>query len=285
MPDSKTIFVTGGTGNQGGAVVRSLLSKGFKVRALARDPSSTLARELKSLSAEVVKGDLNAPDTFKDYLNGVQGLFSVQSLEGGIQKEIKQGILLADLAKEFKIDHLIYSSVVGADMSTGIPHWESKFKIENHIRQIGQPHTIIRPSSFFENFLIPQVKGRLLKGKFVSPLNKSVIQQFIAAKDIGELSTEIFTNTDNYPGRIITLASEEMDQEKVAATFSETLGKPVKYQKLPSLITRLAMGKDLYKMFSWVNTNNGVFIKDMNAFRKDYPRLLTLSEWIRAYFK
>ena len=69
------------------------------------------------------------------------------------------------MAKENGVKHFLYSSVIGADVHTGIPHWESKFQIENHIKQIGLSYTIIRPASLFENLLIPQVKSRLLKGK------------------------------------------------------------------------------------------------------------------------
>ena len=47
--------------------------------------------------------------------------------------------------------------------------------------------------------------------------------------------------------------------KKVADIFSEVLGKEIKYQKLPMFITRLVMGKDLYKMFKWINENDAVF--------------------------
>ena len=50
-------------------------------------------------------------------------------------------------------------------------------------------------------------------------------------------------NPDKYLGKTITLAAEEMDMKKVANIFSEVLGKEIKYQKLPMLITRLVMGK------------------------------------------
>jgi uncharacterized protein YbjT (DUF2867 family) len=37
-PTSKIIFVTGATGQQGGAVARHLLTANWRVRALVRDP-------------------------------------------------------------------------------------------------------------------------------------------------------------------------------------------------------------------------------------------------------
>ena len=285
MQNSKTIFVTGATGNQGGAVARSLINNGFKVKALTRNPSSAPAQNLKKLHAEIVQGDLNNTDTFRDHIKDVDGIFSVLTYENGIDKEIKQGIDLANLAKEYGVKHFLYSSVIGADQNTGIPNWESKFKIENHIKQINLPYTIIRPASLFENFLIPQVKSRIVKGKLASPVNKDVIQQFISSKDIGEISAAIFMNPGKYLGKTITIAAEEMDMKKVANIFSEALGKEIKYQKLPMFITRLVMGKDLYKMFKWVNENDAVFLKDLDAFRKEYPNLTGLKQWIQLNFK
>jgi uncharacterized protein YbjT (DUF2867 family) len=285
MPNSKTIFVTGGTGNQGGAVAHHLISNGFSIKVLTRNPGSVPAQNLIKLNAELIHGDLNEPGSFRNHLNGVDGIFSVQTFVNGVEKEIQQGINLANLAKEYGIGHFLYSSVGGADLHTGVPHWESKYKIENHIRQIELPYTIIRPASLFENFLIPQVKSRLLKGKLVSPVGKEKIQQFISAGDIGKLSAAIFSNPGKYFRQIITLASEQMDLEQVASIFSNVMEKDIKYQKLPPVITRLVMGRDLYKMFRWINKHDAVFIKDLEAFRKEYSNLTDLRQWVKLYFK
>jgi len=214
----------------------------------------------------------------------VDGVFCALTYDNGVDKEIKQGTLLANLAKENNIKHFLYSSVIGADLNTGIPHWESKLKIENHIKHLGLPFTIIRPTSLYENFLFPQVKSRILKGKLSTPVKKNVVQQFISSKDIGEISASIFMNPDKYLGKTITVAAEELDMKKVADTFTEVMGKEIKYQKLPMLITRLVMGKDNAKMFKWVNENDAVFEKDLDAFKKEYPNLTGLEEWIQMNF-
>ncbi len=165
MINNKTIFVTGGTGNQGGAVARSLLHQGFTVKVLTRNTNSAKTQNLKKLNVELVKGDLNDASTYRNHLKDVYGIFSVQTFENGIKKEISHGITLATLGKEYGIQHFLYSSVFGADLNTGVPHMNSKFEIENHIKQTGLPFTIIRPTSLYENFLIPQVKKGILKGK------------------------------------------------------------------------------------------------------------------------
>ena len=284
MQQDKIIFVTGATGNQGSAAVESLINNGFTVKALTRNPSSDAAQKLKNLGAQIVTGNLDDTNSFSDQLKDVHGIFCVLTFENGVDREIKQGIALADLAKEYGIKHFLYSSVIGSDINTGIPHWESKFNIENHIKQIGLPYTIIRPCSLLENFLLPQVKNRIQKGKFPSPVNKHVLQQFMASKDVGAISASIFLNPEKYIGNTINLAAEEMNMEQMALIFSEVTGKTVKFQKLPMFITRLVMGKNLYKMFKWINENNAVFVKDLHAFRNEFNNLTTTREWIKNNF-
>ncbi len=281
----QTIFVTGATGNQGGAVASHLIKNGYHVKALTRNTDSAKAQNLQKLNVELIKGDLNNLNSFREHLKDVDGIFSVQAIGKGIDVEIKQGTDLANLAKEYGVNHLLYSSVTGADLNTGIPHFDSKFKIENHIRQTDLPFTIIRPASFFENFLIPQVKNRILKGKLASPVNKDKIQQLISTDDIGSLSVDIFQNRDKYLGKTLTIASEEMDTQQIANTFTQVLGKQVDYQKLPMLLVRLLMGKGLYKMFKYINENDAVFLKDLQQFKIEHPQLTTLKQWIKQNFK
>jgi uncharacterized protein YbjT (DUF2867 family) len=280
----KTIFVTGATGNQGGAVAASLIRNGFKIKVLTRKTDTAKVQNLLRQNAEIVKGDLNDLNSFRDHLKEIDGIFSVQTFKNGVDDEIKQGMDLANLAKEYGVNHFLYSSVAGADNNTGIPHFDSKYKIENHIKQLGLPFTIIRPNSLFENFLIPEVRSRILKGKLTSPINKNKTQQFISAVDIGEIGASIFLSKDSYLGKTITIGSEEMDMQHVAATFSHVLGKEISYQKLPIFIARLAMGKNLYKMFKWINENDAIFMKDLQIFKKEHPNLISLKQWIKDNF-
>ena len=285
MTNQKTIFVTGGTGNQGGALARTLLRHGFKVKVLTRNTESIKAGDLRRLGVEIIRGDLDEMDSFKNHLKGVDGIFSNPTYENGVDREVKQGKGIADLAKRYGVPHLIYSSVGGAHLKTGIPHFESKFEIEDHIRSLSIPYTIIRPVSLYENFLLPQVKSRILKGKLVSPVNRNAIQQFITAEDVGRISGEMFMNREKYLGRTITVGTEQLDNQQVADIFSEALGKEIKYQKLPGLITRLVMGKDLHIMFRWINEHNAIFMEDISATKKEFPGMISLKEWIGKRFK
>jgi uncharacterized protein YbjT (DUF2867 family) len=284
MTNNTAIFVTGGTGNQGGAVARNLSQQGFNVKVLTRNPRSPKAQKLNELNIQLIEGDLNNANTYREHLKNAYGVFSVQTFENGVVKEIEQGVTLASEAKEAGIKHFLYSSVAGADLNSGVPHIDSKFKIENYIQQIGLPFTIIRPTSLYENFLFPQVKKGILKGKLVQPINRDTILQYVAAEDIGKAAAKIFTNRETYAGRIIPLATEQLSTQEVADTFSAALNKQIVYKKLPELVTRLFLGRSVYKMFKWMNEGNRFVKEDIDVSKKEFTDMLSLKSWIEMNF-
>src|SRR5215467_11507225 len=74
----RIVLVTGATGRQGGSVIRHMHPKGWKLRALTRDPDSPAAQKLVRMGIEVVKGDLENPGTLEPATRGVYGIYSVQ---------------------------------------------------------------------------------------------------------------------------------------------------------------------------------------------------------------
>jgi uncharacterized protein YbjT (DUF2867 family) len=276
----KTIFVTGATGNQGGAATRNLLSNGFHVKALVRNPAKLNTHE----NLRIIKGDLNDPDTYKDHLTDSDAVFCNLHFREGVDKEVNQGIDLINLAKASHIKYFIYSSVVACDLNTGVPHWESKFQIENYLKASGIDFAIIRPSSFYENLLFPQVKSRILKGKLVLPTRKDKVQQFMSAADIGKIVTTMFSEPGKYRNTTTELAADQMNGEELALLLSKAMKRRIKYQQLPMFITRLVMGRGLAKMFSWVNHHDVIFVEDIDALKKQFPAMLRLEEWIKIHF-
>src|SRR5512142_935435 len=167
MATSLSVLVTGATGQQGGALARLLLKKNHRVRALTRNPESAAARELKKLGAEPVSGNLEDRTSLERAMRGVDAVFSVSvPFESGVEGETRQGITVADAAKATGIAHLLYTSVPKADHFTGVPHFDSKTRVEQHIRQIGVPYTIIGPAFFMENLLSPWWLPGLRQGQF-----------------------------------------------------------------------------------------------------------------------
>lgn len=126
---TRPILVTGATGQQGGAVARALLAKGQPVRVMTRNPEK--AASLAKAGAEIVQGDLTNQAILQMALRSVHGVFAMSTpFEAGMEAEVRQGIMLADAAKEAGIAHYVYTSVGSAHRNTKIPHFESKWKVE-----------------------------------------------------------------------------------------------------------------------------------------------------------
>lgn len=276
--NDKTIVVAGATGRQGGAVARHLLRNGWTVRALVRNPDSGAAEIVGKLGAEIIKADLNDRASLEMALMGVYGVFSMQTFRGhGPEAETDQGINLADAAKKAKVRHFVYSSVGSANHKTGIPHFESKWRIEQHIRRIGLGATIFRPVYFMENLMMPNSRRMILNGTLEMGIAPTKRLQMIAVDDIGEFVSRAFDSPGDYLGQEIDLAGDELTGQEMADRFGEVLGTHVSYVQTPIEQIR-ALSKDWAIMAEWFNNaGNGA---DVAFLRKIHPGLKALKTWI-----
>ena len=280
--EDRTVLVTGATGRQGGAVVRHMLPKGWKLRALTRNTSNHAAQELASKGIELMQGDLEDPASLLRAVQGVYGIYSVQDFWAvGARREVQQGKNLGDAAKKAGVKHFVYSSVGGAERSTGIPHWESKWEVEKYIRSLGLPATVLRPVSFMETYYIDQVEIGILKGKLTDPIRADKPYQTIATDDIGAFAALAFERPKDFIGLELEIAGSELTNSEAAKVFSRVLGKPVKFQKLPLPLVRVVLGKEFYQMFRWFNESG--YKADIPGLRRKYPEvpLQSLEEWLR----
>jgi uncharacterized protein YbjT (DUF2867 family) len=279
----KTVLVTGATGRQGGGVIRHMLGKGWRLRALTRSPNARAAQELTRQGAEVVQGDLDDRTSLERAASGVHGVYSVQDFWSvGAKREVDQGKNLAEAAKKAGVEHLVYSSVGGAERKSGIDHWESKWEIEKHIHKLGLPATILRPAAFMENYYIDQVEIGILKGKLMDPIRGDKPYQTIASEDIGAFAALAFERPKEFIGLELEIAGSELTNPEAAQVFSRVLGKPVKFRQLPMPMVRLLLGREFYQMFRWFNEAG--FKADIAELRRRYPEvhLQTLEEWLRS---
>src|ERR1035437_4263859 len=277
---TKTILVTGATGQQGGAVARQLLKQpGFAVRALSRDTAKPAARAVAQNGAEIIQGDLEDLGSIRKALEGAYGVFSVQNfMEAGYDGEIRQGKQLADAATDAGVQHFVYSSVVSAERQTGLPHFESKWQIEEHIGQGAVSHTILRPAFFMQNWY-SYMREPILHGTLSLPLSPQKPLQQIAVEDIGAFAALAFQNPPKWNGRTIELAGEELTMLHVAELLTRAVRRPVRYVQVPWEQFRQDAGEEMAKMYRWFE-DVGYHV-DIAALRREYPQLTTLEKVLR----
>jgi uncharacterized protein YbjT (DUF2867 family) len=270
-----SIVVTGATGKQGGEVARKLIDDGWDVRAFVRDASKPAARTLAGLGANLVVGDLNDPDSVSRALDGAYGVFSVQSWANGVDVEEQQGKLLADAAARVSVEHFIYASVGGANRGTGVPHFESKARIEQHIHDVGLPFTIFRPVYFMENLLWQ--RDAICDGHIDPPINPDTPLQFVAVEDIASFVALAFRSPGGWLGHATEIAGDELSFLEAAAVLSARLGREVEVQPVvrPAEPERQVMAR-------WFEEYG--YDADVSRLRTMVPTLHTLPEWARDKF-
>ena len=270
------VLVIGATGTQGGAVAHKLLADGFRVRAFVRDPSKPAAVTLEDHGAEFALGDLDDIASLDAAMLGAYGVFSVQSFRpDGVIAEERRGIAVAEAAARAGVEHFTYSSVGGADKGTGIPHFESKFHIEQRIHELELPATIWRPVYFMENLLWQ--RDAILDGHIAPPLDPDVPLQFVAVADIAAFVACGFRNPGSWLGQTTEIAGDQLAFTEIAEVLGRVLGKAVAVDPLvPPKETERA------RMMEWFTVAG--YHADIARLRRTLPSLHSLEMWAREEF-
>ncbi|MEV0415336.1 NmrA/HSCARG family protein [Streptomyces sp. NPDC050448] len=283
MSDNRVVVVTGATGRQGGATARALVSRGWTVHALVRDPNKPEALALKEAGAVLVRGDLDDAASLDAALDGAYGVFSVQTFTGpdGFAGEVRQGRAVAEAAIRAGVAHFVYSSVGGADRPGQVQHFASKGEVERHIEALGLPTTILRPTFFITNFehLGPQRQdGELVLTLALAPQTRL---QMITPSDIGAIAADAFAAPAEYMGRTIEIAADELTGPQMADVFARVAGRPVRFNSQPVEQVR-THSEELAAMFDWFNTVG--FRADLTTLRDRHPDLTTLDKWVSEHW-
>lgn len=252
------------------------------MRVLTRNPDEPKARWLVGHGTEVVAGDLEDEASLTRGLDGVYGVYSVQAWRSsGIEAEIRQGTHLADAAKRVRISHFVHSSLAGADRRSGVPHFESKVRIEEHIRSSGMRYTIVRPAFFMEDWLYWQdMRQQIEGGSLRLPLTPETRLPMIAVDDIGGFVAMALERPAKWQDRAFELAGDELSMAELAKVFSRVTGREVRYTQMPWGEFEAQAGKETEQMFRWVQDVG--FHIDIPAVRQEYPKLTTFDHWLNS---
>lgn len=283
-PNEYTILVSGATGQQGGAVANHLLERGFNVRVLTRQPGKQTAQILKKRGAEIIQGDFGDQKTLSRAFEGVYGAFSIQE-EG--PNETTYGKAFAEAANDASIKHFIYSSASGASQDTGLPQFESKWEIEQHIRKLELPFTIFRPVFFMDNW-VTLFKDDLLSGEINLPFSPKTSLQQIAVDDIGAFAALAFEKPETWKGKAVELAGDELTMSQTAKVSSNLFNRDISYSQLPwkeyekqmKAILGEKAGEELTLMFRWVEKEK--YNADIEELREKHSKLKRLKTFLRT---
>jgi uncharacterized protein YbjT (DUF2867 family) len=293
------IAVVGATGRQGGAVLRALLDQGVAVRALTRTPDSPGARALRDRGAEVVTADLESVPSLIRAFDGTRGVFGVTEFwEHGFAGEVRHGTHLVAAARAARVRQLVFGSVGGTESTAGlgITHIDSKAEIEKRIRQSDLDWTVVRPVTFFENFVSARYRRAIRRGVFRFGIRPGLPFQFVAIGDLAALVARAFREPERFRHRAIEVASDQLTMEAFSDALASAVGRPVRYGFIPPFAQRAVgafveltrttghfkVGGSLVAQFAWNNASpHGGWAADLASLAELIP-LTKAGAWARS---
>jgi uncharacterized protein YbjT (DUF2867 family) len=261
-------------------VTRHLLRGGWRVRALTRTPDGTKARALAALGAEVVRADMGDRASLLAALRGAHGVYSVQNpMTSGLEAEVRQGTLVAEVAKEVGVGHLVYGSAGTGQAGTGIGSWESKLAVERRMKELGLPVTVLRPTAFMELMTdrgyFPGASTWHLMPKL---MGASRPVAWLSVDDLGAIAAAAFADPDQFVGADLKLASDVQTIDACRALYREVVGKAPPRMPMPLWLFERFAGKDVPTMWRWLGTAGIDW--DTATARAIHPGALTVREWL-----
>ncbi len=243
------IAVIGSAGQQGSAVIDALLEKRVPVRAVTRNPNGDKAHALDERGVEVVYADLEDVDSVRAAFDGAAAAFAMTTHDGldGPKREVAHGRVIAAAAADAGLPFLVYSSVGGVERGSGVPHFESKRRVEEVLLE-AVPVTFVRPTFFMETLrlMIRRDGARVIIGM---PLAGDVGLQMISVRDIGRAAAALLLMGDPAVAPV-EIAGDELTGEQIAVRIAHRLGSSATYVQLP--LDVLGDDEDLKMMFGWL---------------------------------
>jgi uncharacterized protein YbjT (DUF2867 family) len=308
-----TSLVIGGTGAMGSRLVRRLVARDNAVVVLTRDPSSARARDLVAGLGEQVRlvhGDLDDAKSLRQAVAGADELFVNTDFQSTISpvREYEQGLAALRAAEDAGVDRLVWSSldnaVVLTDGRIPVPHYDGKAAVEAWIGLrrseemmrkdadgwYSRHVAVLVTSPYFENLqsrMSPR-PGKLPDGRegllFTLPLDQAGRWPMIGLDDIAWFADHILSNWQQWAGRTLSVVSEGLTGDQIAATFERITGIPAAYQPVSPDAIRASIpriGHDIAAMFEFfLDYDVADRARDLPALRAIHPGMRTFADWL-----
>ena len=294
----KTVLVIGATGYLGGKVVKSLLDKNVRIKALVRP--STDSSELKNLGVEICNGDLTKPETIEKALQDVDVVISSaigysNRKKGDSLKSVDDigNKNLIDALKKAKIQRVVFTSILTADKAKSVPHFWQKKLIEDYMDKMKVPYIALRPGAFLDQDPKTDIYAKGLRKGHLNVLGSTNIKWTnILTEDLANYLTVAATDTTIPLGKIDIGMNEPMNAEMLAKYASEYTGKQIKTSAIPWAVIGTVFSvvgifkpamSDLKKMFNYFFT--GQYVADTSLQQKYFGNVPTVKDSVMRYCK
>lgn len=244
--ENETILIAGATGYLGRHVLDAAVRRGFKVKALVRNPAKLPKNGSDRL--EVVQARLNEPREIEGVCDGVDYVFTsvgITRQKGFTYEQIDYGAnhnLLME-AQRAGVKKFVYVAALNPHHFKGNPMVEAKEKFCRELADSGQPYTILRPDGFFSD--ISEIFNMAWKGRVYLPGNGRNRLNPISGEDLAEVAMDCLGSEEK---EVPVGGPDIFSANEIAALAFEILGENPRITHVPYGLARAAVS--LLKPFS-----------------------------------
>jgi uncharacterized protein YbjT (DUF2867 family) len=299
---TKTVTVVGASGTLGSEIVRALLEKGARVRAMVRATSDRT--KLESLGVtDFVVADLRDATSLQRALTAEPRAEAVIASAAGFSAHTArtkgdnsrtdtEGYRnLVDAAKNAGVPRFILISILECDKAPDLPHFSQKLATEKYLAQKNQPYLALRAGAFLDR-AHDVVAQKVRKGVFPD-IVPGVALDMIYSPDLARYAAEsaldlpVSALNQSVDIRCSVPATGPM----VAAAFTRVLGRPVVAKPVipPIFVPMLSLVacfvprlRDQVKVLTWIR--KGGYVSHESQKQKDlFGELPTIEESVAQY--
>ncbi len=226
---SRSVLITGATGDTGRPAVKESLRRGLHVRAMVHSKNDRAA-SLEQLGAEIVTGDFEQIDTIRQAMDGVDAAYFVYPVAPGL---IEATVNFTQAAKEASVTAIVNLSQRSANRSSASHSCRDSWIAEQVMNWSGLPVTHLRPTYFLEWLLYPWQLPLLRENRIIQLPVGTGRHAPIAAEDIGRVVAALLESPAQHAGQTYPLFGPvEMNHEQMAAELTVALGVPIVFQNV-----------------------------------------------------
>jgi uncharacterized protein YbjT (DUF2867 family) len=212
------ILVTSANGRTGRSVVRALVARGHRVRALDIDPA---VEELADASVEVVVGDMLDSARCAEATAGARAVVHIGPPMHPREAEMGHVVVLA--ARQAQIEHFVQFSVTHPQLEPLLNH-QAKLAVERHVLLSRLQFTILQPMHYMQNIDVARVTA---SGRLLQPYDLDISLAHVDLEDVADVASLVVLEPAHFFATYELCGSDFLSGRQIAATISEVARIPV----------------------------------------------------------
>ena len=246
-----TLALTGSTGQLGSLIAADLASRGLLQRVLVRE----LSRAPKLAGAVAVAIDFSDRETTAKALAGVRTLFFVSLPES--DDRVAQHCGFIDAAAAAGVEHIVYTSFVGASDDAVFTLARDHAATEAHIRLSGMHWTFLRDSFYADFLALLAGEDGVIRG----PAGDGRVGA-VGRADVARSAAAVLAAPGEHVDRSYDMTGPEaLTLAEVAAIVGEATGRSITFHDETvneAYASRRGHGVSDWQLDAWVSTYTAI---------------------------